>query len=154
MQKRALRQAEWTEPSDLEDLIGYNLKRAYIIVQSDFRDALGDDGFSPRVFAALSLTVRFPNVTQSELARMMGIERSGLVAIVDELENKQMLARAPVPGDRRVQALVPTEAGKQAHACALAQVHAHEERVFADLSEEERAVLLSLLKKIRQREKT
>ena len=141
-----------TESSDLEDLIGYNLKRAYVIVQTDFRKTLGDDGMSARVFSALSLCVRFPNITQSELARMMGIERSGLVAIVDELEAKNHLRRAPVPGDRRVQALVPTDEGRRAYTEAIEAVRAHEDRLFADMSAEEKETLLALLKKIRTRE--
>ncbi len=140
------------ETSDLEDLIGYNLKRAYIIVQADFRRALGEDGMSPRVFSALSLCVRYPNITQSELARMMGIERSGLVAIVDELEAKSHLVRAPVPGDRRVQALVPTDAGRAAYTVAIKVVRAHEDRLFIDMNVEEKETLLALLKKIRTQE--
>lgn len=140
------------ESSDLEDLIGYNLKRAYVIVQSDFRDALGKDGLSARVFSALSLTVEYPNITQSELARMMGIERSGLVAIVDELEERGYLQRAPVPGDRRVQALVPTDGGRQAYAAAIEVVRTHEHRLFEGMTEEEKSTLLTLLKKIRQKE--
>ncbi|MFC3615341.1 MarR family winged helix-turn-helix transcriptional regulator [Lutimaribacter marinistellae] len=139
--------------SDLEDLIGYNLKRAYIIVQSDFRDALGADGMSARVFTALSLCVKYPNITQSELARMMGIERSGLVAIVDELEAREHLRRARVPGDRRVQALVPTDAGRAAYDAAIQAVRAHEDRLFSDMTSSERATLLALLKKIRGLEK-
>mgnify|MGYP001602657296 CR=1 FL=1 len=83
--KRAA-QMDFDHTPDLDDLVGYNLKRAYVIVQSDFRAALGRDGLSPRVFSALSLVVQFPNITQSELARMLGIERSGLVAIVDDLK--------------------------------------------------------------------
>ncbi len=140
------------ESSDLEDLIGYNLKRAYVIVQADFRDALGEDGLSARVFSALSLTVKYPNITQSELARMMGIERSGLVAIVDELEERGYLQRAPVPGDRRVQALVPTDGGRQAYATAIKVVRGHENRLFEGMTEEEKSTLLTLLKKIRQEE--
>ncbi len=141
-----------SDASDLEDLIGYNLKRAYVIMQMDFRATLGSDGLSPRTFAALSLTVRFPNITQSELARMLGIERSGLVAIIDDLEDKEYLSRVAVPTDRRVQALVPTEAGVQAYADALAAVKRHEDRMFADMSLEERATLLTLLRKIREKE--
>lgn len=140
------------ESSDLEDLIGYNLKRAYVIVQTDFRKTLGDDGMSARVFSALSLCVRFPNITQSELARMMGIERSGLVAIVDELEAKNHLRRAPVPGDRRIQALVPTDEGRMAYTEAIEAVRAHEDRLFADMGADEKETLLALLKKIRTRE--
>ncbi len=152
MAKRVHEHDYETDTSDLEDLIGYNLKRAYVIVQADFRDALGKDGLSARVFSALSLTVKYPNITQSELARMMGIERSGLVAIVDELEERGYLQRAPVPGDRRVQALVPTDRGRQAYTKAIEIVRVHEERLFEGLTEEERTTLLILLKKIREEE--
>lgn len=136
---------------DLEELVGYNLKRAYIVVKEDFRDAMGKDGPSARVFSALSLTIDHPNVTQSELARMMGIERSGLVAIVDELEAKGCLSRVQVPTDRRVQALVPTEAGRQLYRETIEAVRAHEDSLFSNMTEAEKQQLLSLLKKIRHR---
>lgn len=150
MAKRAPDFEDEAETADLEGLIGYNLKRAYVIVQTDFREALGADGLSPRVFSALSLTVKFPNITQSELARMMGIERSGLVAIVDELETRKYLKRVPVPGDRRVQALVPTDAGQRAYAEAIGIVRKHEDQLLSHLSKDEQSTLLTLLKKIRK----
>lgn len=150
MGKRAPDRDLGTETSDLEDLVGYNLKRAYIVVQTDFRDALGQDGLSARVFSALSLTIKFPNITQSELARRMGIERSGLVSIVDELETRGYLNRAAVPGDRRVQALVPTDAGRAAYGRAIDIVRAHEDKLLDDMTSDERATLLKLLKKIRK----
>ncbi|WP_439122766.1 MarR family winged helix-turn-helix transcriptional regulator [Marivita sp.] len=140
------------ETPDLEEFIGYNLKRAYVIVQADFRQALGEDGFAPRVFSALSLVVQYPNVTQSGLARMLGIERSGLVAIVDELEGRELLKRTNVPGDRRVQALVPTDKGARVYAEARAAVRAHEDRLLANLSDDEKATLMELLSKIRAHE--
>lgn len=138
-----------SEIPDLEGLIGYNLKRAYMIVQADFRRTLGEDGFSPREFSALSLVVQFPNVTQTGLARMLGIERSGLVAIVDELQRRGLITRGEVPGDRRVQALLPTKAGTKALAEANAAVHHHEEQVFTNFSKAERQTLMALLQKIR-----
>lgn len=152
MGKRALDDDFDLEVSDLEDLIGYNLKRASIAVQKHFRLAVGQDGLSARVLTALALTVKFPNITQSELARMLGIERSGLVAVVDELEARAYLRRAPVPGDRRVQALIPTEAGRAAYCATLRLVRAHEAELFQDLSPDERRLLLGLLKRIRAAE--
>lgn len=153
MAKRKLRNLEDADlsASDLEDLVGYNLKRAYIVVKEDFRETLGRDGLSARVFTALSLTVHYPQITQSELARMMGIERSGLVAIVDELEAKDCLRRVQVPSDRRVQALVPTEHGREVYEAAINTVRAHEDRLFSEMTSEEKATLLSLLKKIRHK---
>lgn len=145
MPKKSLKRSE---NADFEDLIGYNLKRAYVMVQADFREALGHDGMSARVFTALSLTVNSPNITQSALARMMGIERSGLVAIVDALEADGYLQRAPVPGDRRVQALVPTEAGKRAYQKTFSLVKDHEDRLLVNMTASEKQTLVSLLKKM------
>lgn len=133
----------------LEEFIGYNLKRAYMIILADFRRALGDEGLSPRLFSALSLVVQFPNITQSGLSRVLGIERSGLVALVDDLERRGYLGRTHVPGDRRVQALVATPAGRRAHEEALAAVRAHEAALLSVLSAEEKDTLVALLKKIR-----
>jgi DNA-binding MarR family transcriptional regulator len=82
----------------------------------------------------------------------LGIERSGLVAIVDDLEARGFLARVAVPGDRRVQALRPTKAGEAALAEMLAAVEDHEERLLGPLNEEERATLLGLLIKLRNHE--
>lgn len=137
--------------TDLEELVGYNLKRAYIVVKDDFRDAMGKYGLSARVFSALSLSIDHPNITQSELARMMGTERSGLVAIVDELEANGWLSRVQVPTDRRVQALVPTEAGRQLYHETIEVVREHEDSLFSNMTETEKAQLLSLLKKVRRR---
>ena len=136
--------------TDLEGFIGYNLKRAYVTVQTDFRATLGDDGLGTRVFSALSLVVQFPQISQSELARMLGIERSGLVAIVDELEKRGYLIRTTVPGDRRVQALVPTSDGNAAYQSALDAVKQHEDRLLSHLKADEKQSLLHLLRKVRQ----
>ena len=136
--------------SDLEGLIGYNLKRAYVIVSNDFRRSMGTNGFLPRVFSALSLIVHFPNITQSELARKLGLERSGLVAIIDELESRKFVSRQAVPGDRRVQALAPTAAGKTAYYHAREVARAHEEKLLGHLTQEESEMLVGLLRKIRQ----
>ena len=141
-------------PGDLEKLIGYNLKRAWVSVAADFRRTMGADGMSPRVFATLSLAVQNPDITQSEVARRLGIDRSGLVAIVDELERSALVARADIPGDRRLQALVPTPQGQRVYRDCLNRVRAHEERLFSVLSDEEKSVLLRLLGKIRSAQNT
>lgn len=151
--KKAIRvDVEGGAQSDLEDLVGYNLKRAYLIVSSDFKHTLGQDGFAPRVFSALSLVVQYPNITQSEVARRLGIERSGLVAIIDELESRELLQRVAVPNDRRIQALAPTAAGQATYARARDAVLAHEAALFSEFSDAEMQSLMGLLRKIRKAE--
>ncbi|WP_240453943.1 MarR family winged helix-turn-helix transcriptional regulator [Chachezhania antarctica] len=143
-------QAADVRTNDLEDLVGYNLKRAYVILSADFKRTLGEDGFAPRVFSALSLIVQYPDITQSELARMLGIERSGLVAIVDQLEQRGFVQRNAVPGDRRVQALMATGDGCAAYEQARASVEAHEEKLLSHMTPRDVETLLGLLRKIRE----
>lgn len=137
------------DASDLDSLIGYNMKRAYMIIQNDFRRIMKEDGFSASLFSALALVVQYPQISQSKLARMLGMERSGLVAIIDDLEKRGYVARATVPGDRRVYALAPLEAGLAAYREALAKIKAHEDKLLGALSKGEQQILVELLRKIR-----
>ena len=133
----------------LDGFIGYNLKRADILVQDDFRRAVEDEGLSTRTFSALSIVVQYPNITQAEVARMLGVDRSGMVALTDTLQARGYLIRHASPHDRRVQALMPTNAGESACARTRRKVQAHEEALFADFSKDERALLVTLLRKLR-----
>ncbi|MCH8465240.1 MAG: MarR family transcriptional regulator [Roseinatronobacter sp.] len=137
------------EESDIEGLLGYNLKRAYMIVRDDFRRQVEQSDLSPRAFSVLTLIVETPGLTQSEVARHLGIERSGLVAIIDDLEAHGLAERTAVPGDRRSQALIATPKGRAFHAETMARVHAHEHALLAPLSPGERTQLLILLRKFR-----
>ena len=71
------------------------------------------------------------------------------MAIVDELEKRGFLRRTVVPGDRRIQALVPTAAGISASKETLKAAQAHEAALLSGLSETERQSLIGLLKKVR-----
>jgi DNA-binding MarR family transcriptional regulator len=135
--------------NDLDHLIGYNLKRVYMIFIAEFRSAQAKNGLSTRSYSALSLIVGKPGITQSEIARKLGIERSGLVAIIDDLQARGYAVRAPVEGDRRVQALSPTEAGRAAYDAATAALKSNEEHLLSALTEKEQAAFRSILVKIR-----
>lgn len=137
------------DESDIERLLGYNLKRAYMIVRDDFRNQVEQSVLSPRAFSVLTLIVESSGMTQSEVARQLGIERSGLVAIIDDLEARGLAERRAVPGDRRAQALIASEAGYELHAQILARVQAHERALLAPLDRAEQVQLLTLLRKFR-----
>lgn len=136
----------------LESLVGYNLKRAYMIFQSDFRATLGETGITTRAFSVLSLIAQVTDITQSEISRRLGIERSGLVAIVDDLQEKGYTVRVPVPGDRRIQALSLTKEGKKAYNEAKQAIAIHEQNLLSDFNKKEVKQLLSLLKRLRKPE--
>lgn len=139
--------------TDLEGLVGYNMKRAYVAMDKDFRIALGEGGLTSRSFSALSLVINLPQISQSDVARRLGIERSGLVAIIDDLEARGYVVRRVTSEDRRVQALDPTTSGQKAYCEALAAVRAQEARLLADLSQRQVADLIEVLRKIRLTER-
>lgn len=137
------------EESGIEGLLGYNLKRAYMIVRDDFRRQVEQSILSPRALSVLTLIIETPRLTQSEVARRLGIERSGLVAIIDDLEGRGLAERAAVPGDRRSQALIATAQGCKLHARTMERVHAHEQDLLSPLDPAEQAQFLALLRKFR-----
>jgi DNA-binding MarR family transcriptional regulator len=135
--------------TELTGYIGYNLKRALSLVQADLAQVLGGLDLRAVSFSALSIVVRNPGINQTQLAEALKIERSNLVQLIDELSARALLARTPVPGDRRRYALMPTKAGKILCARAEAAVAAHEARVFSMLDAGEKQALLAILCKIR-----
>lgn len=138
-----------SDDAGVEGLLGYNLKRAYMIVRDDFRRQVEGSGLSPRAFSVLILIVDTPGQKQSDIARQLGIERSGLVAIIDDLEQKGLARRAAVPGDRRSQALVATAQGGALRARMMRHVEDHEAALLSALSPAERTQFLDLLRKFR-----
>lgn len=134
----------------IDSLFGYNLKRAYMIFRDDFRHAVEGAGMSPRSMTVLALIVDCPQITQSDVARQLGIERSGMVAIIDDLEQAGLVRREAVPGDRRSQALLPTDDGVRKLDTIMAQARAREEDLLATFSPQEQAQFLDLLLRLRR----
>lgn len=132
----------------LGDFVGYALKRAYLNFQSDFIDSVAHLGLRPGQFAALSIIIDNPDISQSRLARALAIERSGVVLIVDELEGRDLISRNKVPGDRRSYALRATPAGEKLRDDAVAVIRTHEDRLLAGLNADERKTLSGLLSRL------
>lgn len=133
---------------DLLGLVGYNMKRAYMCIHADFTRTLASFDLRQRTFSVLSLVVANPGINQSDVARTLGIERSGTVVIVDELEQRDLVVRDKVEGDRRAYALMPTGAGQALYGTALTRIAAHEARMLEGLDAAEQAQLVDLLRRI------
>lgn len=127
---------------------GYNVKRASNILQSNAARMLEPFGLRITTFSALCVIVDNPDVTQSQLAAALNMERSNTVLIIDALEEANLIGRFRVPTDRRSYALRATLAGiKRRDAASRALTEGEEERM-ANLSQEERAQLIELLGRI------
>lgn len=134
--------------SALPDLTGYLMKRALMVLHRDLKTTLDAFDLTQRTFSVLSIVVANPDINQSDVAASLAMERSGTVVIVDTLEQRDLIRRAPMPGDRRAYALRATLQGCRFHDKVLAAVRAHEVRMLGVLSGDEKAQLSALLTRL------
>ena len=69
----------------LNTVVGYRLKRAYMVMKDDYAADPNLAELTTRQFAVLSLTGGESGISQSDIARKLGIERSGMVKLIDQL---------------------------------------------------------------------
>jgi DNA-binding MarR family transcriptional regulator len=70
-------------------------------------------GLRTGAFTTMALIAANPGCSQADLAREGGLDKSGLVAIVDELEARGLARRGRVAGDRRRNSLSLTPEGEE-----------------------------------------
>jgi DNA-binding MarR family transcriptional regulator len=131
----------------LPGLVGYQLRLAQLSVFRDFEEHVGALGVSPGRVGVLALIEANPGVTQGELARAVGLDRSTMVPLLDGLEKRGILERRR-GADRRTNGLWLTPSGRRLLAEVKRRTHEHEERIAAGLSRPERAQLVALLRKL------
>ncbi|MBR9651057.1 MarR family winged helix-turn-helix transcriptional regulator [Thalassovita aquimarina] len=137
--------------SSLRGIIGYTMKRATNILQADAAQVLEEFGLRITTFSALVVICDHPDVTQSQIAAALNMERSNTVLIIDALEQAGLIGRHRVPTDRRSYALRATLEGMKIRNAAVRALAEREEVILHDLTREERAALLALLGKIASR---
>jgi len=131
----------------LPGLVGYQLRLAQLAVFRDFEAATAGLGVTPGRFGMLVLIEANPGVTQSGLARAVGLDRSTMVAVLDGLEDRGLIERRQ-GRDRRTNGLWLTAGGRRLLAQMKRRVAAHEARVAARLTARERKKLLELLRRL------
>lgn len=130
------------------------IKVAFLLSQMGSRSAqmfaelLKPLHFVPAEAGILRLLDRTPGISQQDLAGRLSMHASRLVAIIDRLEERGLVARETNDRDRRIYCLRLTAAGNESLAAIGRVARAHEEAVCEGLSEAERAHLAGLLRKI------
>lgn len=132
----------------LNGLLGYSLRRAQIRIYQDFLEVMEPWSITPPRFSAMVLVSQNADMKLTDLARAMGIARSGAVEVVNSLEKLGYVKRCESRTDRRAYSLELTMEGGKALKKVTALIQEHDDRVSARLSAEERAQLRTLLDKL------
>lgn len=130
----------------LDTLVGYSVRRAQIVIYEDFVLTLAPWHITPQRFSALTVISRNDHLKLTQLARILGIARSGAVLLVDALAAMGYVERQPSVEDRRAYGLVLTPKGVADLKAITEAVCEHDRRMASGLSADEARQLTRLLR--------
>jgi DNA-binding MarR family transcriptional regulator len=107
--------------------------------------ALAPHGLRPRHLVALTVLRDHGGATQQALAATLGIDRTNLVGLLNELESTGLIVRRRTDEDRRRHVVELTDAGTAKLRDAECALTVAEDEVFSALDAEQREMLYRLL---------
>jgi DNA-binding MarR family transcriptional regulator len=105
-------------------------------------------GLTPSDAGILRLLARSAGMSQRQLAQTLHMHASRLVALIDDLESRNLVVRGENANDRRTHVLRITEKGQKALSEIGRAARAHSENLCAALSEAEQAQLYNMLQRL------
>jgi MarR family transcriptional regulator, transcriptional regulator for hemolysin len=133
-----------TAPEPLASDLCWLLSRASHSLMTEFTAALEASGISPREHSVLA-TAMSGEHTQTEIARMVGLDKTTMVVTVDELEAAGLAERRASQTDRRARVIAVTKAGERKVREAEVILDSVREDVLSTLPDSERKVFLRAL---------
>jgi DNA-binding MarR family transcriptional regulator len=113
-----------------------------------FAERIRPLGLTPPQAGVLRRLGQVPGQSQRGLADALGMHPPRLVALIDELEDRGLVARDRDPDDRRNYAISLTDEGRRTLAELGGVAGEHELAIAAALDDDERAQLLTLLRRL------
>ena len=101
------------EPGLNSGFLGPKLRLLWNLLNGRMVAALAPFGLRAGAFSALALIGANPGCSQNELSRELGIDKSAVVALLDEFERRGLMNRTRGAADRRRHALFLTEEGQR-----------------------------------------
>jgi DNA-binding MarR family transcriptional regulator len=138
--------AEQTAVNPLDHLLGYQLRRASFAMLADISAALANLDMRLTETSILLVIDANPDITQSEIGRILTIQRANMVPLAALLGRRKLIRRASTKG--RAHALRLTPAGKALAEECRRRIAAHEAKFLPDISQSERTALIKQLRGI------
>lgn len=128
------------------------LHRALQLALDIYAEETGPDAVTQRQYAVLSAVAAHEGLTQTDLVRATGIDRSTLADLVARMIGKGLLARQRSASDARANTVSLTTQGRTALDEASPKVAAADERILQLLPMRKRDAFLAVLREIGQTE--
>jgi MarR family transcriptional regulator, transcriptional regulator for hemolysin len=147
MGSRAKLIAETEDPGCFAGNLAWLLYRAHWALASELTAALEPIGVSARAYHVLKAALGGTH-TQTELAEIIGLDKTTMVVTLDELERLGLAERRLAPDDRRARIVAVTAAGKRKVAEADQVKERVQAEVLGELTEREGTALVGALEKL------
>ena len=132
-------------PKELLSSTTFLLKRLGFAAKDKSHQAFEGTGLSAFHYAVLALLEEDPRETQAQIADALGYDRSLIVRLLDELEERELVIRKRDPHDRRRHVVKLTPAGRDKLGELRAIVAQMEDDLLVPLDAEQRRALYGLL---------
>ncbi|GAA2820362.1 MarR family transcriptional regulator [Kribbella solani] len=136
-------------PTALTQLPSWLLTQNAAHAQRIVTESFAAGGARAYHFRLLATLVEFGPASQATLGRRSSIDRSDVVAALNELEADGYVERSPDPADGRRNIITITTAGKRQYKKLSTLIGKAQEEIFAPLSATDRARLTTILGKLR-----
>jgi MarR family transcriptional regulator, organic hydroperoxide resistance regulator len=132
-------------PDDRKDLAAMFVPLTRVLVARE-EPVLRAYGLSMWGYIVLTALVEQPVRTQAALAQAINADKSRIISVLDDLQERGLIDRQPDDADRRVHLLSLTPAGDQLRRSVEAGIRRREEQVLAVLPPADREAFLRSLK--------
>ncbi len=106
---------------------------------------LDEYGLTMWAYSVLLGLGRGPARGQGVLAQEIGADKTRIIPVLDDLQQRGLIERRPDPADRRARVLALTDRGRAVRDAAQADIQAKEEKLLSRLSAADRRGLLNSL---------
>jgi DNA-binding MarR family transcriptional regulator len=126
--------------------LGYFIRRAQVWVFQDIIRALKSLAISPAQYSVLLVIDANPGLSQTALARTLGIQRARLVRLLHKLDKRGLTRRLPSSADGRANTLRLTAKGQDTVRRAAELAARHEARLIEKLGAEPYRLAMNILR--------
>ncbi len=135
---------------DLQQLVGYQLRRVGSLVVKELSYIFSGIGLAPGQFSILMLIAEHPGCFQMDLARLANVDRSTLVPMIERLTRLKFIKRDQSDDDRRAFHLHLTSRGRKAIDQVMPDLRSFEQTITDGMGAREKTALLQSLHHVEQ----
>ncbi len=137
------------EACTLSNDLGWALGAVFRGYVKAAHEALADLPGGPRGYQILASAAGDEHRSQQALAQRLGVDRTVMTYLLDDLEAAGLIERHPDPSDRRARRIVATPRGRDTRTRLDQRLRAAEEQLLGGLdTDEDRQVFRSLLRRL------